>query len=272
MPEYFNPIQAARSAYSSIPGGPLGLAALLGGGSWLAYNYLWPHMVRTGGTLFSPIGQRLTGLSKEQWDRGIENMAEYGDFKEDSGDWLTLKQKGALAAAAVAALGAAGFGYRANEVHNGLTAWDAAPSFRLDDPDPMRKQGSLFDASYDDHVDYSQTMNAANTMDLFRNDPNLAMNDPYARNFGMSIIGDAARNAGCGSITMGNVFDSAVDKFKSKLSVSTALDVGTSALVSRGMSSLFTKALDTMVGLSPVTQKNLIDAGTWAGAISAIIN
>ena len=70
---------------------------------------------------------------------------------------------------------------------------------------------------------------------------------------------------------MGGIFDSAMDKLDKKLSFQGLAKAGVRTVVANSVANLFTSALDTMVGLSPEAQRTIIDTGTWAGAISAIL-
>lgn len=122
-------------------------------------------------------------------------------------------------------------------------------------------------------LDYGKAITANDAKSLFSNDPYLQMpENSYARQLGTSIITNAQQQSGGSNhITLGSVFDSAVDKFNSKLSLGGVTSVGVKTVVSNGLSRLFTSALDSVVGLEPSTQNAIIDAGTWAGAITSIL-
>lgn len=115
----------------------------------------------------------------------------------------------------------------------------------------------------------TQLLNTQATMDLFRSDPVLSTYDPYAKNFGTSIIASASN--GARNTSLGSIFDSAVDKLQGRMTLSGMSNTALNAATSYATASLFTNAVGTMMGLPKGTRDNIISAGTWAGTISSIL-
>lgn len=123
---------------------------------------------------------------------------------------------------------------------------------------------------YVPEMDFSSVINARDAKSLFTNDPYLQNND-YARNMGTAIVSNAALNAGSNNVTLGGVFDSAVNKISNKLSFEGVTSVAVKTLVSNGIARLLTGAIGTMTNLSPDVRNTIVEAGTWAGAVSSIL-
>jgi hypothetical protein len=118
-------------------------------------------------------------------------------------------------------------------------------------------------------IDFSQVINAGQARDMFSNDPNLK-DDPYVRNMGISIINKASKDAGFVNPTLGNVYDSAAAKVKSKLSWQGVTGVAANTMLANATAHLFTAGLGAVMPLSPEAKRNIIDAGTWAAFATSI--
>ena len=281
-----NPISRFVERYTNIVPNPLAHAALLGtaayGASKLGYN----SIMRTIRSLGRVPGRQLANLSNDEWDEAMDEML----YNSNYSTWLPV---GLGALAAVAAASPHFSPYRKNF---GLTAWDspiqshhaasnspghnrdineslAMPMVKLSSYGMHKVANSLFTATgYDANaMDMSKVVDVGRARSLFNSDPFLA-NDSYTRNFGNSIINNAAINTGVSNPTLGNVFDSAKNKISNKLTIQGIADIGMKSVVANQTARLFTGVLDTMIGLSPTTQRNIIDTGTWAGTVSAILN
>lgn len=140
----------------------------------------------------------------------------------------------------------------------------------LDSWGTFDKHASLFSNSYNQAVDMFGNIPVSKAQQLFTKDPWLTKYDPYTKHLATSIVG--AAGGGQPTATMGSVFDSAVDKLDKKYAIN---GLGKAALrtgVAYAGAKMFTNALGTMIGLPPNVQKSLVSAGTWAGAISSILN
>lgn len=220
----------------------------------------------------NPYGNPLEG---KEWDETIDEMK-----KNKKG-----KLKTSLLVGGGTALLAAGILANPNLENFGLLDWNAGPRINpknvMNIPKPLQyfkkeaslanNYGSSVGSSFMDQPNWGQQVNLRAANNLFANDPFLAQND-YARHMGMAIVNNAGIMNHTSRPTLGNVFDSAVDKIGNKLSLGGILDIGLKTTVANGAARLFTGALGTMVGLPPSAQKKLVDAGTWAGAIGAIFN
>ena len=88
---------------------------------------------------------------------------------------------------------------------------------------------------------------------------------------GLSIVNNAALRGGTEHPTLGRLFDSALDKMETKLTVNGVTDIAVKSAVANTTARLFTGALGAVCGMNDRTRQKLIDAGTWAGAIAAIL-
>lgn len=145
--------------------------------------------------------------------------------------------------------------------------------YRLYSDQPKLFKQSSFEPSfgYETDIDWHQNINAGVANSLFMNDSHLQDNS-YARHMGMSIVNNAAITNQTNTPSLGNIFDSAVSKFDSKLNLEGVLKAGTRAVVANGAARLFTSALGTMCDLNPKVRQGIVDAGTWAGAITTLFD
>lgn len=86
---------------------------------------------------------------------------------------------------------------------------------------------------------------------------------------GTAIVANAGQ--GARNTSLGSIFDSAVDKIGTKLNMAGIANTALNATAAYATASLFTNAVGTMMGLPKQTRDNIISAGTWAGAISSIL-
>ena len=89
---------------------------------------------------------------------------------------------------------------------------------------------------------------------------------------GISILADAQNREGSSNVSLGAIQDSATDKFKTKFGFEGIGNIAMRSMLANAASSMFATALGAVSGLSKDNQRRIIDAGTWAGAISSIIS
>jgi len=243
-------------------------ALIYGGAAYGASHMLWGPIVDTIRSLGRPL-RRFTGMSEAEWERSLE------ETKNDS----SLQYKVPLIIGSLTAATPLFLNYRPAYELDQLWTDKPTPklyngngySFAQSDEAPLTKKESLYEYDgYVSNIDFSQSINTPSAISLFSNDPYLAKQD-YTRNLGTSILVDANNKTPGNYSTLGNIFDSAADKIDTKLSLGGIASTGVKAVVSNGIAKLFTTAVGTMVDLDSNTRQNLIDAGTWAGTISAIL-
>ena len=105
---------------------------------------------------------------------------------------------------------------------------------------------------------------------MLSNDPRLSQNK-YVSNVYTSIIHDAANQAGYTNPTLGDIYKSTANKVKSKLSWNGVTGVAANTMLANATAHLFTSALGAVLPLSDSAKRTLIDAGTWATAITSIL-
>lgn len=274
-------ISQAWNTYKDTVKSPITHAAILGGGAYLLSRLGWNPIVETVRSIGRYPLRALGGMTDEEYDMAMDELKNNSSYRK----WIP----GIFAALAAAGAGWASFD--PDKEGYGLVKWDSPRKLPVTSGSdstydksrfgwlyPRRASGqsktSSFSYSYDgpmDDVDYYKAINSRDAISLFTNDPFL-QNKQYARNMGTSIIADAAIRTGNNTPTLGNVFDSAVNKIENKLSFEGLASVGIKTVVANGAARLFTNAVGSMVGLPKSTQNKLIDAGTWAGAITAIFD
>lgn len=249
-------VSGALNPIRKYTNSPLGMAAALGlTGVGLGYG-LWRNAVETGGSLGRYPIRKLTGMTDEEYDQAMEELASDSRYK-----WLI---PGALATLL-------GGGYLAlkanpNQKNFGLTSWTPKTASLHKEADELFTYGG-----YVPDVDFSQVINAGQARDMFSNDPNLK-DDPYVRNMGISIINNASRKAGFVNPTLGDIYDSTASKVKSKLSWQGVTGVAANTMLANATAHLFTAGLGAVMPLSQDAKRAIIDAGTWAAFASSIFN
>ena len=234
---------------------PLWLAGGIGLAGGALGIGMWDNIVHTGGSLGRYPIRKITGMSNDEYDQAMEDLANDNKYK-----WLIP--------GAIAALLSGGYlaaRYNPNQEGKGLTSWTPKVASLQKQADELFTYGG-----YVPDIDFSQVINAGQAKDMFSNDPNLR-NDPYVRNMGISIINDAAKRAGYVNPTLGNIYDSTSSKIKSKLSWQGVTGIAANTMLANATAHLFTSALGAVVPLSKETKRNLIDAGTWAAAVTSIL-
>lgn len=286
-----NPISRALQAYQKAVPSPLLHAALLGAGAYGLTRLGWRPIVETTRSLARIPGRSLGGMSDREWDEAMDELGADPSLSR----WIPV------AIGALAAGGTLAAHYRPNKQYGGLLSWNANtkyyknPADRFLAPDtsnqftqPMKMENVWLDSlrktsslskeadspylygNYVPTTDFAKALNASSAVDLFVNDPYL-QNQDYVRNLGTSIVTNAAMREGTSRPTLGSVFDSAVDKIDKKLSFEGLASVGVKSLIANSAARLFTSALGAMTDLDPDARQNIIDTGTWAGAITAIL-
>lgn len=258
-----NPVSDAIAALKRYTWSPALAAGALGVGVYGLGRLGWAPVVRTVRALGRYPLRKLYGLTDEQWDASMDELEQDSEYRK----WIPA------ALGALAAGGAAATMYRPNEQYGGLFKWneELKPSFEgRSHISASTKTASFQDSSsyVGNGIDFGRIVDTRNAANLFTSDPNM---DPYAMNMGAAIVNNASLQAGARNVTMGGIFDSAMDKLDKKLSFQGLAKAGVRTVVANSVANLFTSALDTMVGLSPEAQRTIIDTGTWAGAISAIL-
>lgn len=279
-----NIIAKLLAGYKKVVPNPLVQAGIAGLGVYGLTRFGWNRVNETLRSLGRPTIKKWFGLSDDQWDTAVDNL----QYDSKLAKWVPVGL--GLTGAALGLLPS----FSPYKKHYGLTKWDAPFTYHKADgsyatkrnanssaftpmsktQSAMTKAASQFfnSTGYDiNQLDVNKIVDVSAAKSLFSNDPNLA-DDSYTRNFGTAIIANAANATGINNPTLGNILDSAVDKVSNKLSIQGIADVALKSVVANTTATLFTGVLDTMLDLSPTTRRNIIDTGTWAGTIGAILN
>lgn len=274
-----NLVSNAWDKVKSTTRSPLGASLLLGAGLGLGTWLTWDPALETLRSLARPLASA-AGKGREL-DEAID------DAKGNS----KTKTRLPVVLGLLGTAGSLGLLYNKRYRNGGLLSWNAPytddlGAFRKDpvklascdaDMERLRKNATLDKRafgmeSYVQQLDWGRRVPLRSAQSLFTDDPFLPRNDRYAMNMGTAIVTDAAIRQNTASPTLGGIFDSAASKIGGKLSLGGMVDVGTKAMVANGAARLFTGAVGAVLGLGNGARKSLIDAGTWAGTISAILD
>lgn len=134
----------------------------------------------------------------------------------------------------------------------------------------IAKKASLFGpAEYTPTVNFSTPFNPSAAINLIQNSPYVG-SDPYARNLGTSIV--TAINPISGHLpTLGNLYDSAQNKFDTKLSLGGMIGTGTKAIISAGLAGMFTDVVGTALGMPDKARNGLGRMAAIGTALHSIL-
>lgn len=265
-----NPISTAYNWYTQHGPSPLATAGIVALLAYAKNRALWGPSVETLRSLGRPFGRGVYG-------GGAQGDAEWNAAMDDLKNNSRARQIVPAAFALMAGGGLLGLMADPGKKNWGLLSWNApskpigATSAQNLPATTLFKTASYLTDSYVDNLDWSKSINGTDARRLFSNDPWLA-NEPYIRHLGGSIVAGASLESGSRNPTLGNIFDNAVRKMENKLTWSGVTDLAVKSAVANGAARLFTGALDAMVGLDPRMRQSLVDAGTWAGAITSILD
>lgn len=258
-----NSISATLEWYRKNGPNPALTALLLAGGTYGLGRALWGPLAETARSLQRPFGNKQLKTSGD-WDRAMDKAKASSKLK-------TILP--AIAAAGVGASALWAFG-APNKKYYGLTDWMAPHvPYHSEESLPLIGSGVDKQASLDSYVqdlDWHKPLSLTTANSLFSNEQAFAGNQ-IARLTGKAIVNDAALSNNTMNPTVGNVFDSALNKIDNKLTLSGVAQAGIRTVVANGAARLFTSALDSVCDLSPGARQSLVDAGTWAGAITSIL-
>lgn len=272
-----NPLSSALTWYKQHGPNPLITALGIGGLAYLKGKLFWKPAVETLRSLGRPVGRRyynnnlagdpsVQGMGADAaWDSAIDRLKNDSKYRK----YVPL------------AFGLVGAGiplymfYEKDKAGKGLLDWNAPHITRnganLYNPViPFEKAASL-SGGYVDDIKWNDRVYVPTALSLLNDDPLLA-DQNYTRNLGTAIVTNAAKTQVTNKPTLGGIFDSAVEKIDNKLSFRGLADVGVKSVISNGAARLFTNALGTVCNLSPSMRSTLVDAGTWAGTVKAILD
>ena len=277
-----NPISRAAEVYRAATINPTVNAGMQGALAFGVGTIGWNRLMETSRSLLRRPVSWMTDMTPQEFDQEME------DIKNDKRMRYIIP--GALAA------GIMGLSlltsYRPNESYGGLLSWngkakpldtDTYRGYQMPGTPrthtPMAKTSALkkladdmFEyGGYVPKVDFSQVIDAPNTrQQLFSNDPWM-QNDPFTRNTGIAIFSDAQKRSGSSNVSMGTLYDTAADKFKTKFGLMGVAGIGAKTMFANAAASLLVNAVGTMIGIPQGTREDLISAGTWYQAAKSIL-
>ena len=216
---------------------------------------LWKNIIQTGGSLGRYPIRKMTGMTNREYDEAMDELANDERYR-----WLIPSALGLMLGG-----GYLGLKRSTTQQNNGLQSWSSKTASLNKEADELWSYGG-----YVPDVNFSQVINARDARTMFSNDPRIQQN-PYVKNTGLAIINDATNRAGYMNPTLGNIYDSTRDKMKSKLSWAGVTNVAANTMLANATAHLFTGALGAVMPLSQEAKRNIIDAGTWATAITSIL-
>lgn len=263
-----NTISRILEKYRDKGPGPLSTALLLGGAAYGTSRLAWPTVVETLRSVGRPVGRGIYGGGSEgdaEWNEAMDKMRSNPVYRH----WIPAAI-GLVAAGGASVL----FGGR------GLGSWGTTPTAResstyVKSPVDFKKaasSGILPGDGYITSLDWDKSLNLGLARDMFSPSVTGLENENYARHMGTAIVSDAALRQHTRRPTLGSIFDSAVDKLDKKLSFGGLANVAVRSAIANSAARLFTNALGSVSDLSPAVRQNIIDTGTWAGAITSILD
>lgn len=261
--------------YRAVVPNPLVQALLIGGAGYGISRVGWGRIVETARSLGRAPLRRMSGLSNEEYDEAMDNLKTHPTYRY------------AVPAAVGAILGGLSLvpAWNTGEGWNGLTSWypDAKLTERtgtrgtmspgvggMSKPAMLKKANDFFNMTgYVPDIDWSKTFNASELRDITSNDPNLAA---YPRNEMNAIVNNTVNMSGSNHPTFSDLYASAAQKIDNKLSWNGVANIAARTMLSNTASRLLVNAVDAIVGIDPNVKRNIVDAGTWAGAITSILS
>ena len=247
----------------SVTGSPLVLAAGVGALGAGAGMLGWNAIVNTTRSLGRLPARKLFGMSNQDWDDAMDEALTKKWYR-----YVVPSAAGLLAAGGVLAAN-----YNPREEGNGLLSW--YPEIKTAS---MKKTAAfckfaddLFEyGGYVPNINYDQPVNVQAARDMFDNNPHLK-DDPYVVNFGDAVLMNAANTAGCLNPTLGQVQQSATDKFMSKFTLAGIADIGLKTALANTAANLFADVVGGVSNLSPDARRTIVDVPTLATALISII-
>ena len=275
-----NPVSRAAEVYRTATINPTVNAGMQGTVAAGVGVVAWDRLIETLRSLLRRPVSLMNGMSPQEFD------AEMEDIKKDKKlRWIIPGVLGAgVAGTSLLA------SYRPNEEHGGLLQWNGKPK-PLDTTtyrgyempgDPalnIKKAASLqkfanamFEyGGYVPQVDFSQVFDAPTMKrELFTNDPWMKK-DPLTQYTGIAILADAQNRAASSNITMGDLYDSAADKMKTKFGLMGVTGIAAKTMFANTAANLLVNAVGAMTGIPQDTREDLISAGTWYQAAKSIL-
>lgn len=253
-----------HNAASYIPGGPLGASILLGGAGYGLGRIFWNRLVSTGASLGRIPIRKMTGMTDDEYDEAIQELKHDNRYKHII--------PGAIGA--TLGLGTLGAFWNPNRANGGLLSWNPAvkTASSLQCKEELEKVASFMSLDgFVPELNMQASIDARRAQSLISNDPFLK-EDPYVKNMATSIVADGCIRGNSVNPTTGNIFDAAAGKLRSKFSLAGIADIGMKSMLANTGATLFTTALSSMMSVPKETQRNIIDAGTWAGALTSILS
>lgn len=245
-----NPIKAINDSYKRLipnPATEVALLAALG----IAASYGGKKFIKstTRDLTKDPRLAYLLGLKPEQLRQG---------YATTQNNWLT--QHGLpIAIGLIPASISFAMNMDPNKPKLGMTQWPY-----------MKKKASMWQTpGYQPQLDFSKTINTLDTTKMFQSNPYLQNND-YVRNLGTSII--QATPSYNNVTTLGNVYDSAINKFDKKLEFQ---GIGSKVLqgaLSGSMASMFTDVVGTVFGVPDPLRSRLANSVGVGKALYQILS
>lgn len=225
-----NPISYLTNKYENFIDSPLKQAAILSA-----------IFIPTAYALKNPIYRMMRGYAMKRAGSPGQARKAYDDMNKWSNSWKAKWGLPILWGSIPAAVSLA-----ANlDFHKpgaGLTQWQPQPIF---DRQTLTKTSSFYN-EYSPVSDFNTPVNPQYLVGLIKNNP-LLQDNSYAINLGSSIL-NAAPSTGFNT-TLGNVYDSALNKFDKKLSFQGLAGSAIKGVVSGSLAGMFTDVCGAMAGL-----------------------
>lgn len=254
-----NPIAKAVKFYQKVVPSPLIHAALLGTGAWWATKKLTPTIQDVG------IKLALATTGKANDPQTLARAQQVAQQQRQTPLWQKhVPITAGILAGLISMAGVTNFDKKWN---NWLT-WN--PPDKLVKKESLNKSASLWEfAGYQPSCKFDQVVNSNAVMDIFRTNP-ILRDDSYARNLGTSIVA-AAPKFGYQNTTLGNIYDSAMNKFQNKLTLHGIAKQGAKGFIAGSLAGMFTDTVGTVMGLPPSARAPITKSVALGSALYSIL-
>lgn len=217
--------------YQKVTGSPLGQAALFGAIT-LPVSY----------ALKNPVYRMIRSIGVRNAKNQEQAQAAYNDMNQYANSWVG-KWVAPGVVGSIVPLVSLAMNTDFDSKNLGWTSWKPQP---LTKKQSLNKKSGLWQAQYNPTSNFNTPVNPTYLTGLIRGNPVL-QDSPYAMNLGASIL-NAAPATGFNT-TLGNIYDSALNKFDKKLSFEGLTGSAIKGVVAGSLAGMFTDVCGAMAGL-----------------------
>lgn len=242
--------------YQKFTGSPLGQAAMISAVTIPAAYFLK-----------NPVYRMIRGYGMARAKTSDQAMQIYNDMNQHANSWWG-KWGAPIVAGSILPMASLAMNFDPDAKGFGLTSWNPYKKEA-----GLNKTAGLWQSEYNPTANLNTPVNPQHLTNMIRSNP-LLQDSPYAMNLGASIL-NAAPSTGF-TTTLGNVYDSAFNKFDKKLSFQGLAGTALKSVAAGSLAGMFTDVCGAMAGLPASVMKPISgDMGIITGvgtALKSILN